>query len=232
MNYFEESKVKWGQERWGFFTGSNIFKLLVKGSGTTFGKGAMTYIEQVACQCYTNYEANDFEGTYAMREGRKKEPEASKFYEKIISHLFINGENLKPHYFGEKEPNFKKYNEYSGVSSDEVLFIGNTPYIVAEFKCPTRDVHFFRLREIKKYTDNQSHLFIKEHYPEYYAQIQFNMMAWCVKLGHWCSYNEYFPMDKRMLIIEVPEDKPFQNNLKIVLEMANKKKLEILETVK
>ena len=159
-----------------------------------------------------------------MREGKRKEPESAKFYSHIMSGIEIDGDKFQIEYFGESNPNFKpydKYPEHAGVSSDMVLFLKNNPYLISEFKCPTRDIHFDRLRKLKKYDDdikgNERYLFLKQYCKEYYAQIQFNMMCWKVNLGHWVSYNEFFPMDERMIIIEVPADKSFQLNLNLTL---------------
>lgn len=231
-NYFDEKKTEWGKLRKGKFTGSRISELLERGTGTMFGKGAMTYITQMACDEYTEYEHNDFEGTWEMREGKRKEPEAAKFYSHIISSIEVNGTPLSIKYYGESDPFFKEYNADSGVTADMVVSLNGVPYFTPEFKCPKRSVHFDRLRRLKKYKEEEKYLFLKENHKDYYGQIQFQMMCWGVEFGHWVSYNEYFPMDERAIIIHVPADKPYQKNLDLTLKMAISEKRSILNELK
>lgn len=231
-NYFDEKKAEWGKLRWGKFTGSSIYKLLERGNGTTFGKGAMAYITQIACEAYTSYEQNDFEGTWDMREGKRKEPQAAKFYSHVISSIQVNGVPLRTIYYGDSDPHFKDYNEHSGASVDMIGMLNDSPYFVPELKCPKRDTHFDRLIKLSAYKEEEKYIFLKTEHKDYYAQIQFEMMCWGVDFGHWVSYNEYFPMDDRIIIIHVPADKPFQKNLDLTLQLAIKEKIRILEELK
>ena len=80
MNYFEEKEEKWGKLRWGMFTGSRISELFVMDKNGCFGKGAMSYINKVACESYTEYEHNEFKGTWQMRQGKINEPMCAKYY--------------------------------------------------------------------------------------------------------------------------------------------------------
>lgn len=214
MNYFEKTNTEWLKERWGCFTGSEIDRLL--------GSGFDKYVDEVACQAYTEFEENTFEGNWAMREGKKNEPLAFQFHQKIIQANF--GDLVRAEYYGDATPLFKKYNDHSGASADSIIYkADSTPYIAGEYKCPTRDVHFWRLRNLKDHID------LKKAHPNYYGQLQFNMMCWNVDLSHWCSFNDKFiALSDKMVLIEVPADKNYQMNLKAKLSMAIKRKLVII----
>ena len=95
-----------------------------------------------------------------------------------------------------------------------------------ELKNPSSAVHMEYLLTIK---DSQD---LKKESIEYYTQCQFAMMTFKTDLWHWCSHNEYFRGNDRMLIIEVPADKNFQADLEVKLGMAIKKKNEFIEQLK
>lgn len=220
MSYFDEVKNNWGRQRWGKFTASCIYRLM--GSAKSFD----TYVDEVACEAYTEYEENQFDGTWEMRQGRIKEPIAFKFHENLLKIHLPADRFIKIEYFGDGNPNFKEYNEHAGASADCVVFKDvNVAYFGGEYKCPKRDTHFDRIRSMKEWTD------LKERHPDYYWQCQFNMMCWNVDMWHWCSFNELFPLKDRLLIIEVPANKADQQKLKIKLSDAIIKKKEILSSL-
>lgn len=225
MNYFQEKKAEWAKQRWGKFTGSNAYKL--------FGKGFNSYVEEVACQKYTSYEHSDFEGTWEMREGKKKEPEAFAFHKAQLMQLepFIDG-RLRIEYYGDNNPIFQPYDDdrfrdWVGISLDSLVVKSDgTPYLTGEYKCPKRDTHMMYIRKIKNGID------LKEYKPEYYWQIQLGILVSGVSFSHFCSYNEYFPYKHRMHIVEVFPNKNDHILLKSKLSQAIEEAHKILSELK
>lgn len=231
MNYFQLSNAEWKKLRWGKFTGSNCYRLM--------GKGFDTYVNEVACERYTAYEHTDFEGTWEMRQGKAKEPQAFEFHRKILSKFAVDvdGNLLYPfidgtyniEYFGDNKPVFKEFDQepykgWMGNSLDSLISKRDgTPLFTGEYKCPKRDTHMFYLQNIKDAAD------LKEHKPEYYWQMQSGFLNYGVDLGHFCSYNEFFPFDQKMLLINVAANKNDQRALKIKLDAGIEKAQEIIE---
>lgn len=224
-----EAVLNWKRKKWGMFSASLIHHLLIPGTADkktglkdSFGKGALTYIHQIASQSYIEFnDEEDGAESFSMKEGKRREPISAGHYQRIIGL-----DNMV--YFG-GQPEFFKYNEHSGCSPDLVVWKGETNWIAsfgAEFKNPKRDTHMDYLIEIKTWED------LKEKCPDYYAQCQFCMMTLKADLWHWVSHHEYYPTKDRLLIIEVPANKKFQDELDVKLSMAIKKKNEFVELLK
>lgn len=219
-----EKEEQWKLARFGKFTASEIHKLLSKGKGSEmFGEGARTYIKQKAVDNYTGYEDRNVQ-TYAMMMGKVKEPEAYALYCKLLGFPGIK-------YFGGGDPVFIEYGPDAGCSPDALAYMpDDTISFGADFKCPTRDTHWDYLTEFKGKDKNQFDL--RRVCEDYYAQIQFTMMCVKCELYHFVSYNEYFPFNDRMLILEIKPDKPYQANLDIRLKMAIKERNRLIEELK
>jgi hypothetical protein len=215
---------QWLLERKGKFTASEIYKLIVGAkSGGMFGVGATTYIEERACDAYTGF-SEPKPMTYDMRMGKMKEPLAFTFFEKQID-KFFGFEGLR--YHGEDSPLFKHYCPDSGGSPDCLAPINeDTISFGAEFKCPDQLTHMRYLRKVKDQYD------LKAESEAYFGQVQFLMMIFKCDLWLWCSFHEMFPIDDRMLIIQVKPDKNYQTALDIRLKMAVKQKYQIIEELK
>lgn len=212
---------QWLLKKWGCFSASEMYKLLSKGTGEMFGTGAKTYIEEVAIQAYTLFNTEENVETYAMKKGKMKEADSFGYYRNLFA-----GSNVFDHieYYGGDNPIFEKYNEHSGCSPDSLAFgKKNKVMFGAEFKNNQRKAHFTDLRRISDHFD------LKRDHLDDYTQCQFSMMCYNVDLWHWNSYNEYFPDSDKLLIIEVPKDKIFQDNLEIRLQMAIKIRNRIIE---
>lgn len=208
---------KWKLDKRGMFSASEMFKLLPgkKRTENVFDIGAMTYIEQMATDSFTEYEAREI-NSYAMANGKAEEPKAVVHYGKLLG--------IHPTYYGDGNPTFFKYCSDSGCSPDAVLFKpdGNISF-GAEFKCPERLTHSRYLRKIKNDWD------LKDQMEEYYCQCQFAMMVFKCDLWHWCSYNDYFPFSTKLHIIEVKANVNFQRNLDARLKLAIAEKRRIVE---
>jgi hypothetical protein len=211
--------LEWLKEKWGCFSASEMFKLLSDGKGEMFGVGAKTYIEEVAIEAYTMFNQDENVSTWSMEKGKMKEFESHQYHK----NTYLMGlPNII--YCGGGNPVFKKYNEYSGCSPDSIINRPNGEIMFgAEYKNNGSKQHFRDLRLIDTSKD-----LLTQHKDDY-TQVQFSMMCYGVDLWHWCSYNEYFPENDKMLLIECEQDKQFQDNLDIRLSMAIKIRNRIIE---
>lgn len=203
----------WQAKRLGKFTASNIGKLLKKGRSKAeyFGDGALTYINAVLTEILTS-EPMDGELSGAniksLQHGQAHE------YEALI--LLQERTGIEIEFFGLANPQFIEYNRYSGGTPDGL----SAEYLI-EIKCPWNSaIHTKRLKAVLKGLDfNQ---WLKEEEPDYYAQVQFNMM--CAKKDK-ALFVSYDPRaiaygDNRLVIMEILADKEYQTDLSERLEKA------------
>lgn len=224
-NYFTQQNETWLRQKWGKFSASEITKLLPGEKTkpavgeTLFHAGAITYIKRVARESYTVFNTEETVETYDMKQGKLREPAA-------FEHLFklIGVSNLK--HFGGDNPLFVEYGPESGCSPDSLAETDQGVITFgAEIKAPKGDTHFDYVRFIH---DQET---FKTVCPEYNAQCQFSMM--CCKCDVWlfASYNEFFPLKSRALVVEVKKDQRFCDNLDIRLRNAVKRKNEFVEEI-
>ena len=224
----------WKLARKGKFTASASHRLLAKGKGEVFGAGAMSYINEVACDAYTTFSDDGYE-IYDMKMGKIMEPEIAAHYETAwgieITNLYGA---TNPHF--EPDPYFPKD---SGGSPDGIIRNnhGSISWGV-EFKRPKKLTHWSYLTNIKdqwdlkrlsedgeklKWADKLNSV------ASYYSQVQKLMNIFKCDLWHWCSYNEYFPIRDRLLVIEIKPDKPFIDDLNVRVGIGIKRKYELLD---
>lgn len=229
------AKQQWLAEKKGCFGASSMHALTIAGNDettgkpTTFGKGAITYIEEKAKEEYLiSMPPENGAMPYEMKMGLLNEPIAAEHYRKLIGVPTLR-------YLGHA-PYFKKWTTYSGASSDiiapypqdDLLDIREltTVSFGAELKCPTWKMHGKYLLKIKDQWD------LKKIEPEYYTQVQVNLFAWKADMWHWCSFCDEYPFNGKMLIIEVKRDKALETDLYMRVRMAEKIKMEIYEQLK
>lgn len=216
-----ENEVEaWRLAKWGKFSGSQIFHLMVPGEGQLFSTGGITYIEKVAREAYTLYNDEESVESFAMKMGKVREPQSFDFYRRMIG-----VDSLE--YYGGSNPLFVQYCPDSGSSPDCLAKLpdGSNSF-GGELKNPTGKIHMHYIRNIHDQWD------LKKESEEYYGQCQMGMIACKCDLWHWCSHNEYFPFKNRLLLIEVKADRAYQDNLRMRLKMAVKMKYEIIEELK
>ena len=213
-----ESKDKWFQDRWGKFTASQIYKLLVGGkAGEMFGAGAKAYIKQVAIQKETVFWENPkLEFVKPILWGRRYEQPAFDAYQTATK-------NVSMRYFGTENPLFLEYDKDSGGSPDGIMGEGTDIYWGLEIKCPaSTETHWDYLK-----MTNQHHL--EDYCIEYYAQMQFLIMITKANGWHFCSFDERFKdPNKRLKIIEVKPDARFQQSLELRVKQAIKERDKLL----
>lgn len=220
-----EIEEKWLMAKWGMFSASEIAQLKVPGKEDKktghkemFGAGAMTYIKTIARQAYTLFNRRDSVETYDMKMGKINEAQA-------YGHLYklLGFDGLQ--YYGDSNPEFFQYCADSGASPDVLAPTPDGISFGSELKCPKGDTHFNYLSEMA----NQEQL--QKIEPDYFGQCQFSMMTFKCDLWLWCSYNEFFPLKDRMLIIEVKRDNNWCNDMDLRLKQAVKMKYEFIQRI-
>lgn len=219
----------WKEAKFGKFSASEEDVLLTPGfydkkTGITpmFGLGALTYIEETAVDAYTIYSEEDNPETFEMKMGKAKEGLSFAWLLHQLGRDVLD-------YYGTLNPFFHLYTPDSGTSPDSVAwkdYEAKIAYFGAELKNPSRLVHAQYLRTIKDQYD------LKTKKRKFYTQVQKAMMTFKCDLWLWCTHNEYFRGKDRMLIIEVKEDRNFQNELDARIAAATKLKYEFIEQLK
>lgn len=218
----EKSKTEaWKRAKWGRFSASQIFHLMVPGKkDEIFSTGGITYIEQVAREGYTLFNEEENAESFHMRMGKVREPASFARLRQILGFDGLE-------YYGGDNPVFDLYTEDSGVSPDcKAILPDGTVSFGAELKNPTGKVHMSYLRNIKDQND------LKKVSEEYYAQVQKAILTYRCDFWLWTSHNEFFPFKDQMHIIEVKADRQYQDNMSIRIKIATKKKYEIIEELK
>lgn len=143
------------------FTASSIWKLKSKpksGAGI-FGQTALTYIDEKIAEIVTG-EALVQANSASLTWGNENEKDAAMWLQQSIPFEYMGKENFK----------FFNYNEFSGGSPDGV----NDTHVI-ELKCPYVSANHIGWLKASKQVDHNT--WIYKNHPEYYAQVQFNMMC-------------------------------------------------------
>ena len=222
---------KWKLDKFGKFSASQIHKLVLSGpvvdrrSGMRrlFSDGGLTYIKQIARQSASIFSERDFRESFDMKAGLINEPES---FGRLYGLLGIPDEYIT--YFGASNPKFFPYIPGSGCSPDVVVYgPDGEPAYGCELKNPKPDTHWDYLLNIG---DAEA---LRRNCPDYFAQVQFSMMVLGVDKWLFCSYDGLLKnFSDKMLIIEVPRDKKFCDDLLIRLKQALYLKEEYMLTVK
>ena len=191
----------WEAQRMGRFTASEIYKLMTeprtkaaKESGE-LSEGAKTYVEQKVAEMLTGHK-NEFM-SMATEHGKELEPEAAI---KFAEYLNQDVTSMDWIYCGGDQPVFQPYGNNCGGSPD--IIISNLDAI-AEIKCPFESKnHIYHLL-----TTSET---IAERLPEYYCQMQCNMLFCEKSKAYFVSYDPRFHDDKLQLkVIEVERNDDF-----------------------
>jgi hypothetical protein len=210
------------QTRLGRVTASQVHKILGK-DDEKFTQTGETYLYEVAAQILTGQTSEEV-FSKAIEWGNTYEPEAVARLQREYSDLPIE-------YFGIENPQFFSLMEFEG-------FAGGSPdgkigakYCI-EVKCPYNSAVHLKNIAI---TDNAG---LKSEHPEYYAQIQMNMVCMGCELGLFVSYdprNLYKPLH----VVVIQHDAELQNKIckkvslarefvrTIVAQSKNKTKIEL-----
>lgn len=231
-NYFsDDSRIAWLQKHKGKFSGSRFSELMTPGkipkgetTGPMFSEGGETYIQEMAIEEYTAFDATERLLSKAMKDGLANEPEAYQHFKNM------NGFGSNFEYYGDGNPKFFDYQHDSGASPDCVLWKPDeTASLGLEIKCPTKKTYWEYRKAFGSYRDGiKDSNILREVDFTYWCQVQFTMMVMNTDLWLWGAYNPFFPAHQRGLIIEVPKDLRFQEKAALRLKMAYKKKWEYI----
>ena len=199
----------WYLSRKGKLTASEIVNILTKGRGKdeVFGKTAISYLNEKVAErlmdddAFIWYMTDVKKSTPAMRWGTEYEDTAREQYE------LATGRKVMDCPFME----MKGYEGYVGGSPDG--------------RCSTMD----RIIEIKAPYNPAIHLehcqwktpedFAKGN-PQYFAQVQHNMIITGTKICDFISYSPLFRNGLDLHILEVPLDEEFTKNLLERIELS------------
>ncbi len=210
MNDFQRTD-EWYLARKGMLTASEIVNILVKGRGKDeiFGKTALSYMNDKVAERFMEsdmfiYYMNDVKKSApAMRWGTEYEDTAREQYElakgvKVMDCPFM------------KMPG---YEEFVGGSPDGRL---STLDRIIEIKCPYNPAVHIEHCKWNKPDD------LKTGNPQYYAQVQHNMLITGTKLCDFISYSPLFRGNLDLHVLEIPFDKDFCDNLMERIDLAVK----------
>jgi putative phage-type endonuclease len=201
----KQQSLEWFEMKLGKFSASSIHKLMgVRG----FGKTGESYILEKVTEELTGLWEEIFGA--ALDWGNKLEPYAKDHYCKVM--------NVNIH-----TPAWKKICKHSGVSPDGIIK-GQKKGI--EIKCP-----YNRINHTKNLLITTQEEF-KSLRPEYYWQIQMQMMAYRFNVWDFVSYNPEFDGANKMFVFEVKRNEDDQLLLKQRLSEAITMKLDYLHKLK
>lgn len=208
MNDFQRTDA-WYLARKGMLTASEIVNILTKGRGKDeyFGKTAYTYLnEKIAERLMDDemfiYYMNEVKkSTPAMRWGTEYEDTAREQYE-LAKGVKVMDCPFMP---------MKGYEDFVGGSPDGRL---STLDRIIEIKCPFNpSVHIEHCR----WTTPDD---LKIGNPQYYAQVQHNMLNTGTEVCDFISYSPLYRQGIDLHILEVPFDMEFNKNLLERIERA------------
>ena len=196
---------EWYISRLGKFTGSEFHKLMTGGrrdmtpeeleaekkSGgkrktvdTMFGDTALGYIDDKISEIITNGTCLDFKKLVT------KETEWGNYWEPYARESFVNITGIEVNQCG-----FIDISERFGCSPD-----GKTEFAALEIKCPyNTSVHVRNLR----LKDGQG---LKILHPEYYVQMQIEMIALKKNLGYFVSFDPRCSEKLQLKVVQVNRD--------------------------
>lgn len=155
---------EWEASRLGKLTASKISQLLVKPRGSDkIAKGTITYLLDKVTEIATGTTRQV--SNYAIEWGNEHEPVAAQFFKQHYPDF---------KYLGKNSPEFFEYSDFSGGSPDGYSLDAK---MVGEIKCPENPANHTRFLRM----DGQDEFAKSE--PDYYAQLQFNMMCVAKKFG-------------------------------------------------
>lgn len=180
------------------FTASSIWKLKSKPKtgGGIFGQTALTYIDEKIAEIITGEGAAQAKGA-SLDWGNAYEKDAAMWMQKIVPFEYMGKENFK----------FFEYNQFSGGSPD-----GLSDTHVVELKCPYVSANHIGWLKASKAGGHNTWLY-KTH-PEYYAQVQFNMMCCKKEQATIASYDpRTVEHTNRMAILCISKDEAYCSDL-------------------
>lgn len=201
---------EWRDIRAGKFTASQMYRIMGEPRGKLaremgeWSEPAYNYINSRVAEELTG-QMGDPTGAAATEWGTDLEPVAKEHFTKVT------GKSVS--YAG-----FKIYNEHVGGSPD-----GFVDHDLIEIKCPYNSGNQVEYLKLRKGIE------IQEAYPEYWWQMQSNMLFNASAICYFASFDPRFPEKQKMKIVEVYAHKEDQERLKIRIEKAIESKKKLIE---
>jgi hypothetical protein len=211
--------MNWKETRLGKATASKVSLLLGK-DDNKFTQGGETYLMEIVAERLTGQGADEV-FSKPIEWGNNYEPIAyAEFIKKYSPAASI--------YFGKENPQFFSLFEmegFAGGSPDFTTTLNDHSVVIGEIKCPYNSaVHC-----VNALIETQEQL--KKEHPDYYAQLQMNMMCANATLGLFVSFdprNLFTPL----VVIEVLPDEELQNKIKTKLNLAKDFVLDRVQKIK
>lgn len=208
-----DKRDAWMLQKAGKFTSSEAHKLFTKKSTPYFDKGAMTYIKTKAVEILTG-KVKELNNIVSLEWGNANENEAVQLYSRVTGNTV--------EYYGVAQPRFFPYGDHAGGSPDGLIGTEG----VLECKCPydsEKHLSYALLADAQAFRD---------YCPEYFTQVQMNMMVCERTFGDFISYDPRIKKEQfRLKIIRVPRDEMFIAELKIRIERACEEVNKILTSL-
>ena len=221
FNVFE-TKEDWAEFRRGFFTASEVNRLLAepklkadKEAGN-LSEGAKTYVRErvanlLAPQEIQHYNAN-------MERGNDLEETAVKSYGKKIGKTLDDNDFI---YTSKDGFVFFTDDEYNAGGTPDII-IGDS---ICEIKCPLSKTHL----EYMMISNAEE---LKSAVPQYYSQMQMNMWLCNKADGVFVSFDDrYYNQEYHLHSVFVPRDEQHIDLIKSKLLKAKEYKNQILNTI-
>lgn len=196
--------------RFGKFTASEIYRLLVSGKKKEdlFGEGAITYINEKIAEVVTGETKGSAKTVATEWGGIEHETDAMKWF------TLITGKAV--HHYGANEYKFYPYKTIGGCSPDGKCLDENA---IIQAKCPFVSANHIEYLLIKG-GQKERQEWLKKNQKQYYAQCQFEIMCVTFDNGLPCEKCYFITYDPRaiepahrMVIIELTPDEEMQNDI-------------------
>ena len=233
QQYIIQGSDQWDQIRCGRFTASEIHKLMDSGkremttaelkarpkdgpgSGTKLisdpaiiSDKAMTYIKQKVAETLTGQlDTQDY--AWPLVRGKEMEPEAVECFERITG---LECEEI----------GFCPYTDHAGGSPDRLVQDGN----ILEVKCPAYS------RNQVDYLLLNDRWDLKRMHPDYYWQIQANLLFTNRPICYFATYDPRFKSDKlKMFIMKIAAVSEDQDLIIQKIAIATREKLQLISLI-
>lgn len=194
----EQRSDEWAKYKLGKVSASNINRVLAKPKkrnqeeSTTRGN----YISQLAIEILTGKSAERQFTNYNLERGTQLEPRARAAYELQSSEMVLTAGFID-------HPRIPRF----GCSPDGM--VGDKG--LCQIKCPILRIHYeyFKLAKIEKVPT------------EYFAQMQCELACTGREWNDFCSYNEEYPPEHRIVVTRLFRDDPFIKDMEAAVIAFN-----------
>lgn len=235
QKHIVQGSVEWDEIRCGRFTASEWHRLMAPskremtpeemkarpktGTGSsaklvydhgTLSEAALTYVKQKVAETLTGRIKNQ-SYAFPLVYGKETELEAAEYFQKVTG--------LRCEEIG-----FCPYTDHAGGSPDRDIPEDNS---FLEIKCPWQSENQI------DYLMLTDHFDLKRMYPEYYWQVQSNLMFTGREKAHWVTYDPRFKdehLKMQHLIVPVVTDE--HDIMRTKLTLAVREKLSMLDLFK